>query len=512
MIQANNLFRQKADELRQMVARVKGLIAQNRVDEAFLILMDYDKSVVEENQIIALQNRWQQNERSYTILRQIPLSEYNPERNSIVGALLRVADLLTESIEQPPPSKDYKLSLADEANLERIVGPKSKLIEMKWLKKAFDVSKSVGRITVTKRKNDREWTEFGTGFLTPGGYLFTNHHVLANPEEAAGAKVEFNYMEGEEISEYKFDHTTWIGTNENKLDFARVKVKDGGRVPLANWGFLEIDESGDVRENDPLPIIQHPEGGGMQIALETDSVLRIDGPQIYYQTDTLGGSSGSPVFNKDWKVIALHSAGMRLEKANRGILFSAIMRYLAEAGPVAPRPSKEQANDESTDESVVKESAARNTPGPLRIFWMYDESAANYADGLKLFFTPLEKKGVVRIFDMHKHIGFGEKEKVIKENLAQSDLIMCLITPLFLATALSYAEEAYGMKKSVVPVLMEDTPIEDLFLGRLFSLPTRHKNVAAWLTHGSNLQAAYMDIYVKIKQYIDDITKQDGTR
>ena len=31
--------------------------------------------------------------------------------------------------------------------------------------------------------------------------------------------------------------------------------------------------------------------------------------RIRYQTNTEPGSSGSPVFNKDWRVVALHHAG-----------------------------------------------------------------------------------------------------------------------------------------------------------------------------------------------------------
>lgn len=512
MEQVSKLYEEKASELRQLVAKVKELIIQNRLREAFQTLMAYDNTVTAENQLVALQNRWQQNESSFTILGIISRDQYGIEQRNIVYALLQVIDALENKIEPPQQTEQYRLAIGAEAHLEKIIGSKSKLIEMKWLKKAFDVSKSVGRITVTKRENGRAWTEYGTGFLVEGGYLFTNHHVLANAGEAAAAKVEFNYMEGEEVSAYHFIPDTWIGTSENNLDFARVKVEDGGKVPLANWGFLDIDASGDVHEDDPLPIIQHPDGGEMHIALETDSVLRIDGPHIFYQTDTLGGSSGSPVFNKDWKVIALHSAGMKLEKANRGILFSAIMQFLAKAGPVAVQPLKQPTKDESANESGMKETAAHNAPEPLRIFWMYDETAANYADGLKLFFTPLERKGAIQIFDMHKHIGLGEKEQIITANMAQADLVMCLITPLFLATTLHLAEAASAMKKSVVPVLLEDTPIDDTFLGRLFTLPTKYKNVAAWLTQGSNLQAAYMDIYLKIKQYIDGINKNHGTR
>jgi endonuclease G len=63
---------------------------------------------------------------------------------------------------------------------------------------------------------------------------------------------------------------------------------------------------------------------------------------LFYETDTEVGSSGSPVFNKEWKVVALHHYGKTAEEggvqineagdmkaANRGILIKEILNDLA---------------------------------------------------------------------------------------------------------------------------------------------------------------------------------------
>jgi len=61
--------------------------------------------------------------------------------------------------------------------------------------------------------------------------------------------------------------------------------------------------------------------------------------KVHYRTPTEGGSSGSPVFNSQWKVIALHDAGSNempklknkvgYYQANEGIWIEAIRDQLA---------------------------------------------------------------------------------------------------------------------------------------------------------------------------------------
>ena len=56
----------------------------------------------------------------------------------------------------------------------------------------------------------------------------------------------------------------------------------------------------------PLNIIQHPSGHPKRVALRNNLLTDADATTIRYFTDTLTGSSGSPVFSDEWKVIGLH--------------------------------------------------------------------------------------------------------------------------------------------------------------------------------------------------------------
>jgi hypothetical protein len=60
-----------------------------------------------------------------------------------------------------------------------------------------------------------------------------------------------------------------------------------------------------------LFIVQHPDGKPMQVALDTNSVIALNGnkTRVRYTTTTQPGSSGSPCFNADWEWVALHHSG-----------------------------------------------------------------------------------------------------------------------------------------------------------------------------------------------------------
>jgi hypothetical protein len=59
-----------------------------------------------------------------------------------------------------------------------------------------------------------------------------------------------------------------------------------------------------------LTIIQHPSGERKQVVVRENKLLKFDGDVLWYATDTVGGSSGSPVFNRFWQVVALHHRGV----------------------------------------------------------------------------------------------------------------------------------------------------------------------------------------------------------
>jgi len=57
--------------------------------------------------------------------------------------------------------------------------------------------------------------------------------------------------------------------------------------------------------------LQHPRGGELKLALDTDAIIGVNanGTRLRYRTNTEAGSSGSPCFDANWRLAALHHAG-----------------------------------------------------------------------------------------------------------------------------------------------------------------------------------------------------------
>lgn len=70
-----------------------------------------------------------------------------------------------------------------------------------------------------------------------------------------------------------------------------------------------VSEPALVTRNERVNIIQHPMGRQKEIALHNNEVVRVKDLVVHYHTDTEPGSSGSPVFNNNWDLVALHHAG-----------------------------------------------------------------------------------------------------------------------------------------------------------------------------------------------------------
>ncbi len=76
------------------------------------------------------------------------------------------------------------------------------------------------------------------------------------------------------------------------------------------------------------------------MAIRNNLIYRAAYPFVSYFTDTEGGSSGSPVCNDDWQVVALHRAwksvqgvqfqGKSTPFVNEGTQIAAILEHLKE--------------------------------------------------------------------------------------------------------------------------------------------------------------------------------------
>jgi endonuclease G len=227
---------------------------------------------------------------------------------------------------------------------ERILGGND-LMPIAYLQRGAIAARAVARV-------DLGGGSFGTGFLIAPGVLITNNHVLQNTATAARAVAHFHYEVdladapvGPIVAELK-PEKLFFTSPQNQLDFSVVAVD--GAIPLAQYGFLPLLETtGKVSEGEWLTIIQHPNGGRKQICVRENKLIQRKDDVLWYTTDTEPGSSGSPVFNNDWFVVALHHAGVPDPQqkspdgspkwiANEGIRVSRIVQTLKQALPTHP--------------------------------------------------------------------------------------------------------------------------------------------------------------------------------
>jgi endonuclease G len=200
--------------------------------------------------------------------------------------------------------------------LERIVGATFDLKDLPSNEAAGRAGQPVARL-IDPPETGIISQGFGTGFLVSPRLLITNHHVFPDKSSAA-AVAHFGFEHDAKGlhagTMFELDPDVFFLTDE-RLDFSLVAVRErsvDGHA-LQQFGFVPlIAATGKILMGQPVSIIQHPLGGPKQWA-ETENMLLFlsdDLPYLQYETDTLPGSSGSPVFNSFWEAVGLHHSGV----------------------------------------------------------------------------------------------------------------------------------------------------------------------------------------------------------
>jgi hypothetical protein len=209
---------------------------------------------------------------------------------------------------------------------EKITGSQPTFLPISFLATGLTRARSIVRIACGDRS-------YASGFLIDKNLLVTNHHVLSSETDAENARADFGYelCEGGMIQgpvSFLLDPAMGFFTSQSD-DWTAVRIKGDANQ---DWGAIPL-LGAKTRLNDFVNIIQHPGGGPKQIAIYHNLVVFADSTRVQYLTDTMPGSSGSPVFDSDWQLIAVHHSGGYLKRpttddvlfCNEGISASALI-------------------------------------------------------------------------------------------------------------------------------------------------------------------------------------------
>ena len=141
--------------------------------------------------------------------------------------------------------------------------------------------------------------------------------TLPDCEVARHAQAQFNYQRTLAGTDAVIDEYALLPDEmfETSIDDDWTIVRVAGN-PAAKWGALPLSPAKALNRGDHVNIIQHPGGAQKQISVLANVIVFIGDNRVQYLTDTLPGSSGSPVFDTDWNVIALHHSGGWLVEPN----------------------------------------------------------------------------------------------------------------------------------------------------------------------------------------------------
>lgn len=185
---------------------------------------------------------------------------------------------------------------------------------------------------------DRPPGSSGTGVLIAPGLVLTNYHVLSLKHGvdldsiAQSARFEFGHISP------KFgepNRTQIVKAAESKpvvrsspiheLDYALIRLSSAADLAIQPVPF---EGAAQLLPKSPLNILQHPEGEQMKVSLSHNGVVKTNEARglVLYVNPTKPGSSGSPCFDQDWNLVALHHKEMATSfgSIREGILFSAI--------------------------------------------------------------------------------------------------------------------------------------------------------------------------------------------
>jgi endonuclease G len=241
---------------------------------------------------------------------------------------------------------------------ERIIGTDD-MVDMGFLAGGLEVARAVALISVPRYEGGQQvmarggpWVSSGTAWLIAPGLAITNHHVIKArlSWEGDASPADFERQAASATLRFDFDDSNADGlktgvvrltAGSKALDYALLEVDPpaGRPIPRIAPAAVELDAAARMAVN----IVQHPRAEHKRVAFRNNLVSGADTTTIRYFTDTDQGSSGSPVCDDQWRVVALHRGsrhvtGVQFQGKDEAFVNfgSQIQAVLADIGDTAP--------------------------------------------------------------------------------------------------------------------------------------------------------------------------------
>jgi len=249
------------------------------------------------------------------------------------------------------------------AHEEAYTGPNDDTLPFDFLSGGYKAGRSVVKLVVPRFEGSQpaigasgqQRRYSGTGWLIAPELIITNLHVICARETGEGdpdpADLELQVKGTEVQLDYDRDKAVPVTTTVTGLvargqrggerDYAVLRV-----VRRAEWPAplaLRRQRPSIPPEGYAVNIIQHPAGMPKRVAARSNLLRPSTAPELQYFSDTLGGSSGSPLCNDAWEVIGLHRAsgpasnvivkGKEASTYNIGVPIDAILADLQATSP-----------------------------------------------------------------------------------------------------------------------------------------------------------------------------------
>lgn len=227
---------------------------------------------------------------------------------------------------------------------EKIWGDTVDFVNVSFLEKGARIARAVGRVSYENE------TPLGSGFLIGNGLFITNHHVIPSAQFAKELALDFDYEldivgNRRSVTRFRIDPNLFVTDPDTQdgLDYSIVAVGPllQGNLPIETFGWSGLSDASDKHMlGEFANIVQHPSGRYKEVVLRENRLVGRYDNALHYVADTEPGSSGSPVFNSEWRPIALHHWGGPWREVfgddgtparvdiNEGIRVSAIVRQL----------------------------------------------------------------------------------------------------------------------------------------------------------------------------------------